>query len=730
VELWHYRNDIQPVPARIGGHATERCSNEAIMTDKIDYPRYINREVSILEFNSRVLAQAMRDDVPLLERLKFLCISSSNMDEFFEVRLASLIELSKSPTARTVPDGMVPSDAVEMLHQVAHGLVAEQYRVLNDEILPALEQEGIRFLARDRWNSRQKEWLESYFSDNLQPVLTALGLDPSHPFPRILNKTLNFVVSLSGKDAFGRAIGYAVVRVPRSLPRVLKLPVEAADGDNDFVFLSSILHAHVERLFPGMQVKGCYQFRVTRNTNLFVDEEEVDDISSALEGELSHREYGYPVRLEVADNCPDDMKDYLLRQFGLDEKAVYQVNGPVNLHRLNTVPGLTSRADLQYGGHTPAPLPTVSQGGLSRLLRNEKKKTDIFARIRMGDILLHHPYQSFAPVIDFLRQAADDPDVLALRMTLYRTGENSAIIDALERAARNGKEVTVIAEIRARFDEDNNIRQANRLQEAGAHVVYGVVGHKTHAKMILVVRRESGRLRHYMHLGTGNYHHITTRFYTDFGLLTADEAIGRDGVRIFQQLTSLGSTENLEVLLQSPFTLHAGMLTRIERETAHARAGKPARIIAKMNGLQEKKIINALYEASSAGVQIDLIVRAICCLRPGIEGLSDNIRVRSIVGRFLEHHRVFYFANAGEPELYLASADWMTRNLLGRVETCFPIRDPSMQSRILEEGLEIYLKDTSGAWELQPDGCYTRVQPGKGAVPFNAQEWLMERYGG
>jgi polyphosphate kinase len=411
------------------------------------------------------------------------------MDEFFEVRLASLIELSKSPTARTAPDGMAPADAVDMLHGIGHGLVAEQYYVLNDEILPALEQQGIRFLARDRWNETQKRWLESYFGNNLQPVLTALGLDPSHPFPRILNKTLNFVVSLSGRDAFGRSIGYAVVRVPRSLPRVVKLPADAADGDNDFVFLSSIVHAHVERLFPGMQVKGCYQFRVTRNTNLFVDEEEVDDISSALEGELSQREYGYPVRLEVVDTCPDDTRAYLLRQFGLDEKAVYQVNGPVNLHRLSTVPELTGRADLQYGGHTPAPLPAISQGGLTRQLRNEKK-TDIFARIRMGDILLHHPYQSFAPVIDFLRQAADDPEVLALRMTLYRTGENSAIIDALERAARNGKEVTVIAEIRARFDEEHSIRQATRLQEAGAHVVYGVVGHKTHAKMILVVRRD------------------------------------------------------------------------------------------------------------------------------------------------------------------------------------------------------------------------------------------------
>lgn len=543
----------------------------------------------------------------------------------------------------------------------------------------------------------------------------------------MLNKTLHFIASLSGTDAFGRASDMAVVRVPRSLPRLIELPADLGEGKN-FVFLSSILHAHVDELFPGMQVRGCHQFRLTRNTNLFVDEEEVDDVAAALEGELSHRDYGDPIRLEVSDTCPPEMSGYLLDQFGLSGDALYQVAGPVNLPRLSAVPDLAGRADLEYPAFSPAPLPEGSTTP-ARHPAHGDAPVALFARIRQGEILLHHPYQSFAPVIDFLRQAAVDPNVLAIRMTLYRTGENSAIIDALDRAARNHKEVTVVAEVRARYDEDNNIRQALRLQEAGAHVVYGVVGLKTHAKMILVVRREPNGLRRYMHLGTGNYHQITSRFYTDFGLLTDDEAIGRDCARIFQQLTSLGTTEGLEVLLQSPFTLHSGLIERIEREANHAREGRLARIIAKMNGLQENKVIEALYDASQAGVQVDLIVRGICCLRPGVPGLSEKIRVRSILGRYLEHHRVFYFGNDGKPELFLASADWMKRNLLGRVETCFPVHDPELFRRVYTEGLEVYLKDNTGSWVLEPDGSYRSVQPSTEEEPFSAQQWLMETYG-
>ncbi|MBE0492780.1 MAG: polyphosphate kinase 1 [Thiomicrospira sp.] len=700
--------------------------------EQIMQPVYFNRERSLLEFNRRVLAQAKNPEIPLLERLKFLCISSSNMDEFFEVRLASLMELSKDPGARTQPDNMAPKEAITMLTEVAHEVVKDQYNTLNHILIPALEKENIRFVRRNHWNDKQKEWIRNYFLDSLKPVLSPMGLDPSHPFPKILNKSLNFIVSLEGKDAFGRLNGLAIVQVPRSLPRLIKLPPEATDGENDFVFLSSVLHSNVANLFPGMTVTGCYQFRVTRNTNLFIDEEEVDDIMSALQGELYGRQFGDAIRLEVADNCPPAMVEYLMNRFKLDKSALYQVRGPVNLHRLDAVPNMVNRPDLLFQPFSARQLtpPKTSKAGF-RLFTRKKEVDNLFEQIRQQDILLHHPYDAFAPVIDFINQAAKDPDVLAIRMTLYRTGDKSAIIDALVRAANNGKEVTAVVELRARFDEDNNIQQATRLQDAGVHVVYGVVGYKTHAKMILVVRREDQKLRHYVHLGTGNYHHITSRFYTDFGLFTCRPEIGRDVTKIFQQLTSLGNTNDLEVVLQSPFTLHSGMLERIAREADNAREGKPARIIAKMNGLQEKQIIDALYAASQAGVQIDLIVRGICSLTPGIVGLSDNIRVRSIIGRFLEHHRVYYFENHGqEPQLFCSSADWMSRNLLARVETCFPILDPNCFQQVFTEGLAIYLEDTTSAWELQPDGRYQLHELTQDEVAFNAQQSLVEKYSG
>lgn len=694
-----------------------------------DLPRYINRERSLLEFNRRVLAQANNPDIPLLERLKFLCISSSNIDEFFEVRMASLYELEKDPVARTKPDDMMPVDAINMLSEVAHELVEDQYHMLNNVLIPELQKENIRFLRRNHWSDQLREWIKTYFLESLQPVLSPMGLDPSHPFPRVLNKSLNFIVSLEGKDAFGRSNGLAIVQVPRSLPRIIKLPPEATDGENDFVFLSSILHANVSMLFPGMTVTGCYQFRVTRNTNLFIDEEEVEDIMSALQGELIDREFGGAIRLEVADNCPRHMIDYLMARFNLQDSAVYQVNGLVNLHRLSAVPDLANRPDLLFPPFSPKQLSRKKPAQPTFRLFNRKKESEsLFDKIARKDVLLHHPYDAFTPVIDFLQQAARDPDVLAIRMTLYRTGSHSEIIDALKQAARNGKEVTAVIELRARFDEDNNIIQATRLQDSGVHVLYGVVGYKTHAKMILVVRREGDKLRHYTHMGTGNYHHITSRFYTDFGLFTAHPAIGRDVSKIFQQLTSLGNTKNLEVLLQSPFTLLSGMLERIEREADNARQGKAARIVAKMNGLQEKSIIDALYEASQAGVKIELIVRGMCSLRPGVPGLSDNITVISIIGRFLEHHRIYYFENSGgKPDLYCSSADWMSRNLLSRVETCFPILDSACFQQVYTEGLAIYLEDNVGAWILQPDGTYLQRES-QGLAPFSSQQALIEKY--
>ena len=569
---------------------------------------FINRELSLLEFNRRVLEQAKDPVTPLLERLRFLCISNSNLDEFFEIRVARLKEQVASGSVQAGPDNMSPQEILKRIVEVAHRLVEEQYRVFNELLIPELERERIRFVRRTEWNAEQEAWVRHYFEHELLPVLSPLGLDPSHPFPRILNKSLNFIVSLKGRDAFGRRGGVAVVQAPRALPRLIPLPREIAGGPHDFVFLSSIIHTHVNDLFPGMEVAGCYQFRVTRNSELFVDEEEVDDLLRAVEGELVSRRYGDTVRLEVADNCPPEMIAYLMNRFKLGQDDLYTVNGPVNLNRMQAIHELLDRPDLKY----PAFLP-----GLPPRLTHNKS---IFDTLRNGDILLHHPFESFAPVVDFVRQAAADPHVLAIKQTLYRAGSDSAIVNALVDAARAGKEVTVIIELRARFDEEANINLASLLQEAGAHVVYGVVGYKTHAKMILVVRRENGHLRHYVHLGTGNYHDRTARLYTDFGLLSCDENIGEDVHKVFLELTSLGRASHLKKLLQSPFSLHPELLARIERETGVARAGRPARIVAKLNALVDREIIQALYSASQAGVQIDLIVRGICCLRPGVPG--------------------------------------------------------------------------------------------------------------
>jgi polyphosphate kinase len=686
------------------------------------YNPFINRETSVLAFNRRVLSMASNERFPLLERLRYLCISSSNLDEFFEIRYASLLELAKDPDARTKPDGMRPLDAIALVNETAHKLVNDQYDALQNTVLPALENAGIRFLRRDRWTNAITEWVADYFDNELQPLLTPLGLDPSHPFPRLLNKSLNFIVPMEGRDAFGRLGELAVVQVPRALPRIIQLPENITGSAHDFIFLSSAIHANVQKLFPGMMVKGCYQFRVTRNSNLFVDEEEVDDLLTALQGELSSRKYGNAVRLEVADNCPDSVADYLLQRFRLPTNALFKVNGPVNLHRLSAIPDMVSnRPDLVFTPYTPS-IPSIFEDAGSL----ECKTCSIFDTLKAQDILLHHPFQSFAPVVNFIRQAASDDQVLAIRMTLYRTGTNSAIVEALEQAAKRGKEVTAVIELRARFDEDNNIQQATRLQEAGAHVVYGVVGYKTHAKMISVLRKETDGLRYYTHLGTGNYHAGTARVYTDFGLMTSAADIGRDVNRIFQQLTSFANATDLEVLWQAPHSLHRNIKAAIAQETTNALASKPARIVAKMNGLQQRDVIEALYTASQAGVQIDLIVRGLCSLRPGVAGLSENIRVRSILGRFLEHHRVFYFQNNDQPTIWLASADWMSRNLLSRVETCFPIRDPELAKRVFEEGLNIYLKDTN-SWQLCSNGDYIQHQ-NEETTPFNAQQTLIEKY--
>jgi polyphosphate kinase len=675
---------------------------------------YINRELSLLEFNVRVLAQAQKEDVPLLERLNYLCISCSNLDEFFEVRVASILQMANMAPDTTGADGLTPLQQLEQIDIKAHQLVAEQYKVLNELLIPQLKEQNIHFVRRDHWTAKQREWLEEYFHEALLPILTPVGLDSAHPFPRILNKSLNFIISLTGKDAFGRNSGRAILQAPRALPRIIQLPREVNKDDGHyFVFLSSIIHGFVDELFNGMTIKGCHQFRVTRNSDLFVDDDAIDDLLHAVEGELAMRNYGDEVRLEIDGNCPDEIIDFLLTQFNLDRNRLYLTRGPVNLNRIQAIYSLIDKPDLKFPPFKPSTPP--------QLARNK----DLFAAIRKQDILLHHPYESFQPVIEFIRQAAADPDVLAIKQTLYRTGINSPIVAALVKASLAGKAVTVVIELRARFDEKDNIDLATKLQEAAVHVVFGVVGYKTHAKMCLVLRREGKTLRNYVHLGTGNYHPRTAQIYTDYGLFSCNKELGEDVQRVFMQLTSLGKVTQLHKLLQSPFTLHKGIIEKIEREIQHAKNGKKAKIIIKVNAIVEEQSIQALYRASQASVDIKLIVRGICCLRPGIKGISENIEVRSIVGRFLEHTRVYAFANDGDWEVYCASADLMDRNMFRRVETCFPVESKKLHDRILYD-LNCYLKDNTQAWILQSNGSYKQTERGEGEESFQVQTQLLK----
>ncbi|EAR11196.1 polyphosphate kinase 1 [Reinekea blandensis] len=672
----------------------------------------INRELSLLEFHQRVMLQAMDTSIPLLERLRFLCISSTNLDEFFEVRVGGLKERFEAGSNVPDVDGLTPEQQLAAISAKAHDFVDTQYELLNEALFPLLAEEGIRIVRRELWTDEQKQWLKEYFHRDVLPLLSPIGLDPAHPFPRILNKSLNFMVFLQGKDAFGRNSGRAIVQCPRSLPNIVRLKLPGQETKNDFVFMSSIIHYFMDEIFFGMTVKGCYQFRVTRNSDLFVDREETDDLRRAIEGELVYRQYGDEVRLEVAENSPPEMIDFLIRQFEIGDPDLYRVNGPVNLNRLLELIDKANRPDLQFPpfeAHYP------------KILR---RKNSIFEAIARGDILLQHPFDSFLPVVDLIRQAAKDPKVVTIKQTLYRTGTKSPIVDALVAAAKAGKEVTVVIELLARFDEEANVALATRLQEYGIHVVYGVFGYKTHAKMLMIARKEKNRLRHYVHLGTGNYHPKTSSIYTDYGLMTANRQIGDDVNRIFLQLTSLGRVSKLDKVLQAPFTLHKTMIRYIDQEIAHANEGRPARIVAKMNSLSEEKLVHKLYEASQAGVQIDLIVRGICQVRPGIPGVSDNIRVRSIVGRFLEHTRAFHFHNNGSPEVFLASADWMTRNMFHRVEAGFPLLSRKIRDKVIAD-LELYLQDNVQAWVLNSDGSYSRVTSDLEDEAISAQQRLL-----
>ncbi|WP_028291989.1 polyphosphate kinase 1 [Oceanobacter kriegii] len=674
---------------------------------------YINRELSHLQFNIRVLEQALDESHPLLDRLFFLCIFSKNLDEFYEVRVANLTQQLTFARERAGADGKHPQQVLSEIHDLCSVTVERQYRILNDTVLPALEAENIHFQRRRDWTEEQRLWVEEYFRDSVQPVISPIGLDPSHPFPRLVNKSLNFIVELDGKDAFGRETGLAIIPAPRSLPRIIRLPDHLTDGGDHFIFLSSVIHEHADELFPGMDVKGCYQFRVTRNADLEIDEDGTNDLASALEDELHSRNFGEEMRLEVADNCPDELVDFLLHKFSLDMNDLYKVNGPVNLGRLMEVIGQINRPDLKYTPFTPG------------LPKNIKFKKSIFESMREKDTLLLHPFESFTPVVDLLREAAKDPNVKAIKQTLYRTGAKSEIVTALVDAARNGKEVTVVIELRARFDEEENLYLANRLQEAGAVVVYGVVGYKTHAKMMLIVRKEGDRYKRYVHLGTGNYHAGNARAYTDYSFLTSNDLIGEDVAAVFQQLTGMGAALKIKKLFHAPFTLHKNLIAMVDRERAHAEAGKPALIRMKANGLTEPKLIKALYKASQAGVKVELIIRGMCCLRPGIAGVSENIEVRSIIGRFLEHTRVYYFLNDGKDEVYAGSADLMERNLLNRVETAFPIESNKLKERVKSE-LQAYMDDNSQAWILQSDGSYIRRQPADGEDVIRAQNILID----
>ena len=665
---------------------------------------YQNRELSLLEFNRRVLAQAADPSVPLLERLRFLTISCTNLDEFFEVRVAGLVEQVEAKVATpSGPDGLTPEEVLRRIRGGVEALVAEQYRILMDVLLPTLASEGIVVLKRGDWNPAQRAFCQSFFENEVQPVLTPIALDPAHPFPAVLNKVLTFVVKLEGDDAFGRDAAIAVVQAPRTVQRLIPVPDPIGGAPHTFVLLSSVIHEFVGDLFPGMTVTGCHPFRVTRNSNLWVDEEEVEDLLAAIRGELRRRHYGEEVRVEVPASCPADIARFVLDEFELPESSLYRVPGPVNPFRLQAICDI-ERPELKFAPFRAA-------------LAREHHGSELFETIRRGDVVLHHPYDAFTPVIDFLRSAAKDPGVVAIKATLYRTGPRSEFAEALVDAARAGKEVTAVIELRARFDEAANVDLATRLQEAAVNVVYGVVGYKTHAKMMLIVRREATGLRRYVHLGTGNYHSTTAKLYTDISLLSADRVLGEDVHRLFQQLTGLGKAPSLQRLVAAPFRLREVLIERIDAQAELARSGLPCRIVAKMNALAEPSIIQALYRASQAGVPIDLLIRGFCTLRPGVPGVSETIRVVSILGRFLEHARIWAFG-AELDEVWCSSADWRPRNLFRRVEVAFPLTDPVARARVVEECITLPLSGRFAAWTLDSEGRGTR-SPEVGGVSLH-----------
>ncbi|MFT3856127.1 MAG: polyphosphate kinase 1 [Aquabacterium sp.] len=671
--------------------------------------KLLSREHAILEFNRRVLAQAEREDVPLLERLRYICIVSSNLDEFFEVRFADVLEAS-----RTRGTGITPQYITDVAKE-AHALVDRQYAIFNDVVGPALREAGIHILNHAHRNEAQREWVAQFFRKQVQPLLTPIGLDPSHPFPQVANKTLNFIVKLGGMDAFGRDNDIAIVRIPRVLPRVIRLPDHLSDGQQAFVLLSSVIRSHLDELFAGRDIVAFSQFRLTRDSDIDVDEDDVTDLRQALRSKMSTRQFGQSVRLEVVFNCPKDMSDFLLEQFGLGEQSLFRVNGPVNLVRLTQLIDQADADELRFAPYQPGWPASLPQSG------------GMFAHLRQHDCLLHHPFESFDAVVEFLREAVNDPDVLAIKQTIYRTGSESVLMELLLEAVRKGKEVLAVVELKARFDEEANINWAERLEALGAQVVYGIVGLKTHAKMMLITRREGSRLRRYAHLSTGNYNPKTARLYTDVGYLTANAEITADVDMVFQQLSSLTQQKSTRQLMLAPFSMQSQCIALIERVAASARQGGIARIVLKLNALTDEPLIHALVDAAQAGARIDLVVRGACVLPPGVPGWTDNIRVRSVVGRMLEHTRVLYFRwgeSDADEALYLSSADWMNRNMTRRIESAWPVRDPALRQRVIDECLVPYLMDQRDAWVEGSNGDYERV-----AVDGpSAQQALMARH--
>ncbi len=681
---------------------------------------YLNRELSLLAFNERVLSMAQDPAVPLLERLRYLCIVSSNLDEFFEIRVSGLLEEQRRNPDFIKLDGDKVTEVLNKVTRSVHTLVEKQYRLLNESILPALRSESIVLLEPAHLTRPQQQWAKEYFFDQVMPVLTPIGLDPAHPFPRVQNKSLNFVVQLNGEDAFGRLSDTAIVQAPRVLPRLIPVQSDLSQHDYSFMMLGSLMQAFIPELFPGMQVLGVYPFRVTRNSDLYVDEEEMTNLRQALQGELSQRHYGDAVRLEVSVDCPTEMVNRLLQEFNLPDHALYRVNGPVNLVRLMHLSDWVDRPDLKFVPFTPSVPKFLSQ------------EVSLFDVLSHQDVLLHHPYESFTPVLDFIRCATHDPDVVAIKQTIYRTGKDSELMDLLMTAAFRGKEVTVVLELMARFDEEANIEWSSKLEQAGVHVVYGVVGLKTHAKMLMIVRREKldehrSQLKRYVHVGTGNYHPKTAQIYTDFGLFTSNSAICQDIHNLFNHLTGLGHCRQFSAIWCSPFNLHDKVVLAFKKEIVQVQAGKKGYVMARMNSLLEPKLIQLMYEASQAGVQIDLIVRGQCALKPGVKGMSENITVRSIIGRLLEHSRVYYFHNDGTEDVYISSADWMHRNFFRRIELAIPIFDANIKKRLIHEAFRVLLTDNCLAWVANQQGVYKRLMPSS-KKKMNAHDYLIKQF--